>query len=79
MQKQPREVLYKKIVVKKLAIFTEKHLCWSPVLIQNIAKSLGAAILKNICQRLLLKMCSWNHMMKLRENNTCSQGILTLG
>ena len=78
IQKQPPEVFYKKAVVKKLAIFTEKHLCWSPFLIQNIAKSLRAAILKNICERLLLKMCSWNHMMKLRKNKTCSQGILTL-
>ena len=40
MQKQPPEVFYKKAVFKKLAIFTEKHLCWSPLLIQNIAKSL---------------------------------------
>ena len=27
MQKQPPEVFYKKTVVKKLAIFTEKNLC----------------------------------------------------
>ena len=78
MQKQPPEVFYKKTIIKKLAITTEKHLCWSSFLIQNIAKSLRAAILKNICERLLLKMCSWNHMMKLRKNKTCSQGILTL-
>ena len=48
----------KKLLLKKLAIFTEKNLGWSPYLIQNIAKSLRAAILKNICERLLLKMCS---------------------
>ena len=58
MQKQPPEVFYKKTVVKKLAIFTEKFLCWSPFFLQNIAKSLRAAILKNVCKRLLLKMCS---------------------
>ena len=63
MQKQPPKVLYKKTVAKKLAIFTEKHLYWSPFLIQNIAESLRAAILKNICERLLLKMCSWNYMI----------------
>ena len=77
-KKQPPEVLYKKTVVRKLAIITEKHLCWSSFLIENIAKSLRAAILKNICEQLLLKICSWNHMMKLRTNKTCSQGILTL-
>ena len=64
MQKQ---VFYKKTIVKKLAIFTEKHLCWSSFLTQSIAKSLRAAILKNICEWQLLKMCSWNHMMKLRK------------
>ena len=64
MQKQ---VYYKKTIVKKLAIFTEKHLCWSSFLTQSIAKSLRAAILKNICEWQLLKMCSWNHMMKLRK------------
>ena len=29
MQKQPPEVFCKKGMVKKLAIFTEKHLCWA--------------------------------------------------
>ena len=61
MQKQPPEVLYKKTVVKKLAIITDKHLYWSSFLIENIAKSLRAAILKNICKQLLLKICSWIH------------------
>ena len=37
-----------------------KHLCWSPFLILSIAKFLRAPILKNICEWLLLKMCSWN-------------------
>ena len=38
MWKHPPEVFYKKTVIKKLATFTEKYLCWSPFLIQNIAK-----------------------------------------
>ena len=63
MQKQPPEVLYKKAVVEKIAILTEKHLCWSPFFIRNIAKSFRAATLKSIWERLLLKMCSWK-----REN-----------
>ena len=43
---------------KNFAIFTArtgKHLCWSLFLIQIIAKFLRAPILKNICERLLLK------------------------
>ena len=56
MQKQPPEVFYKKTVVKKLAIITEKCLCWSSFLIQNISKSLRAAILKNICG------CFWKYV-----------------
>ena len=36
MQEHPPEVFYKKAVVKNLAIFTEKNLCWSLYLIQNI-------------------------------------------
>ena len=59
MQKQPPEVLYKKAVVEKIAILTEKHLCWSPFFIRNIAKFFRAATLKSIWERLLLKMCSW--------------------
>ena len=38
---------------------TGRYLCWSLFLILSIAKFLRAAILKNSCQRLLLKMCSW--------------------
>ena len=41
-------------------LLTEKHLCWSLFLILSIVKFLIAAILKNICERLLHKMCSWN-------------------
>ena len=41
-------------------LLTGKYLCWSLFLILSIAKFLRAAILKNICERLLLKMCSWN-------------------
>ena len=29
MQKQPLEVFYKKAVLKNLALFTGKYLCWS--------------------------------------------------
>ena len=34
----------------------EKHPCWRPLLIQNIAKFFWALILKNICKRLYLQM-----------------------
>ena len=34
LQKQPPEVFYKKAVLKNHAIFTEKHLHWSPFLIK---------------------------------------------
>ena len=46
----------------KISKFAEKHLCWSLFLIQNIAKSksLRVPTFKKICERLLLKMCSWN-------------------
>ena len=63
MQKQPPDVFYKSPVVKKKKKkkqYLQKHLCWSLFLIQIITKSLRAPILKNICERLLLKMCSWN-------------------
>ena len=60
MQKQLLEVFYKKIVFKNFEIFTGKHRCWSLFLIQNIAKYLRPPILKSICERLLLKICSWN-------------------
>ena len=39
---------------------TRKQLCWSPFFILSISKFLRAPILKNICERLLLKMCPWN-------------------
>ena len=38
-------------------LLTRKHLCWSLFLILSIAKFSRALILKNICKRLLLKMC----------------------
>ena len=59
-------------VLKNFAIFTRQHLCWNLFLIQlqsstavNIAKFLRMSILKNICERLLLKFnesafWSWN-------------------
>ena len=74
MQKQLPEVFYKK-VIKNFAIFTRKHLCWSLFLIHNITKSLRASIFKNICEKLLLKMCSWNWE---QLNKNYWYGILTL-
>ena len=62
-RKQPPEVLYKNTVLKNLAIFTEKQLCWSLFLIKrlkhgcfpvNIAKCLRTPILKNIWEEMLL-------------------------
>ena len=41
-------------------LLTWTHLCWSLLLILSIAKFLREPILKNICKRFLLKMCSWN-------------------
>ena len=76
---QPLEVFSKKICsFKNFPIFTGqigKHLCWSLFLIQSMAKFLRALILKNICERLLLKMCFF---MKLRKIKSYSWGIFTL-
>ena len=68
-KKQPPEVFYKNAVLKKFAIFTGKHLCFSLCLIKaynvikkrlqrmcfpvNIEKFLRTPILKNICALLL--------------------------
>ena len=63
IQKQPSELFYEKAVLKNFAIFTGwtgKYLCWSLFLIQSTAKFLRPPILINICERRLLKMCSWN-------------------
>ena len=40
----------------KISKFAEKHLYWSLFLIENLAKSLGTPILKNIYKRLFLKI-----------------------
>ena len=45
-------------------MFAGKHLCWR--LFQNIAKFFRVSILKNTCERLLLKM-----FMKLRKVKYC--------
>ena len=85
MQKQPPEVFYlKKAFLKNFALFTRKHLCWSLFLIQNIAKFLRAPILKNICERLLLKMCYETENLKIvhkfpLEFVSTSQSIETHG
>ena len=50
-------VLFKKAALKIFVILTGKQLCWNLFLIQKIVNFLRAPILKNSCQRLLLKMC----------------------
>ena len=65
MQKQPPEKFCKKVFLKIFCNINRK----TPVLetlIQNIAKFSRAPILKNICERLLLKM-----FMKLRKVKNC--------
>ena len=69
MQKQPPEVFYRKAVVKKLAIFTEKHLCWSLFIIQNIAKYLRAS---TYFEERLRTAAFENVFMKLRKNKNSS-------
>ena len=45
---------------------------WSVFLIHNIAKFLREPILKNICERLLLKMCLWNwEKLKIIHKEFC--------
>ena len=56
MQKQPLEKFCKKAILKNFAIFTGKHLRRRLFLIQNFAKLFRAPILKNVCERLLLKL-----------------------
>ena len=76
MQKQPPEKFCKKAVLKNFAIFTGKHLHWSLFLIRNIAKFFRAPILKNFCERLLLKMfMKPMTMMKLRNIKIVDKGF----
>ena len=78
IQKQPPQAFCEKGVLRNLAVFPGKHLCWSLFLIKdykgpqacnfikkrlqhrcfpvNIAKFLRGPILKNICERLLLRI-----------------------
>ena len=57
-------------------LLTGKHLCWSLFLILSIAKFLRAPILKNICERVLLKTCSWNWVkLKFIHNFTLKTGF----
>ena len=79
IQKQPPKVFYKRAVLKNLAIFTGKHLCWSLFLIKllyqkrlqhrclpvNIAKFLRTSILKNIYERMPLN-CQLKYMKQPR-------------
>ena len=52
------QMFFKIVVLKNLAIFTGKHLCWFFFLIKcfpvKSAKLLKTCVLKNICVRLLL-------------------------
>ena len=57
-------------------LLTRKHLCWSLFLILSIAKFFRALILKNICERLLLKMCLLNLFIK-RINFTLKNPIFS--
>ena len=58
LQKQPPEVFRKKDVLKNFKNFTGKHLCWSIFLIK--LQTCGS-VLKNICKRLLLQLCTKNY------------------
>ena len=56
-----KQVAKKNIFLKNISqwlFLTGKHLCWSLFLTLSIAKFLRACILKNVCERLLQKMCS---------------------
>ena len=79
-------MFYKKTVLKNFAIFAGKYLCWSLFLITvqafrlqdrcfpaNFAKYLRTAILKNICQRLLLYLDLKNN----GSNIFLSKGLVT--
>ena len=62
VQKQPPKVFYKKGVLKNIAKFTGKHLCWS--LLFNKVKP--ATLLKKILQR----NCSPVNFGKFLKKNT---------
>ena len=55
---------YQKSFIKKLFLkiieHSHQHLCFNLLLILNIVNILRAAVLKDIWERLLLKMRSWN-------------------
>ena len=60
MQNQPAELFYKKLFLMILQ-YSQKNTCVGVSFsILNIAKFLRAPTLKNICERLPLKMRSWN-------------------
>ena len=60
IQKQPPGLFFKKAVVKNLKTFRGNHICWSFSLIHNIAEFLRVPIVRDICERLPLILCSWN-------------------
>ena len=72
MRKQPPEKFCKKAVFKEFCNIHRKAPVLEPFLIQNIAKYSRAPILKNICERLLLKtFMKPVTTMKLRNIKNC--------
>ena len=78
----------KEVILKSFAIFTRKHLCWSLFLIKglrrrcfpvNIAKFLRTPILKNICERQLLKINSQNVLNVLQVRNKVIITLVLVG
>ena len=72
MPLEPQEEFYKKAVLKNFRIFIGKNLSWSLFFIKlfqhtcfpvNIEDFLRTTILKNICERLLLKLVKLDEMV----------------
>ena len=89
MTKTATGVFYKKAILKTLAIFTGKHLCWGLFLIKlqafpvNIAKFLRTPILMNICERVFLTLIIIRKIglssFSLRTKTTCVYTAISLG
>ena len=80
-------MLHKTAILKNFAILTGKHLCWNLFFnnrfikkrrqhrsfLANIEKFLRTPILKNICERLLLRVflerfCTWTNNIGIEED-----------
>ena len=70
-------IIYQYINITWL-LLTEKYLCWSVILILSFVKFLRAPILKNICDRQLLKMCSWDWEKCFHIFKNLFKGVLIL-